>query len=155
MKSLCYRDLWLLQQLVTCCRDKTTEFTQFKVNTNQSSLLLYWQNVIIQQSVNYGNKVSNTNGQIMLEISKQSSITNPRNRQAHTYEQSCMHPLNSWAVWVTETSTFPKTADFPVYVSWERCGSSTFLQIPAVPYKSWAEAYTPETVVSLPRSILL
>lgn len=46
---------------------------------NQSSLLLYWQSVIIQQSVNYGNKISSTNRQIMLEI----SVTNPRNTQAY------------------------------------------------------------------------
>lgn len=47
----------------------------------------------------------------MLEI----SVTNPRNTGTHM--QSCTYPFNSWAVWVTETPSFPKIADFPVYMS--------------------------------------
>lgn len=100
---------------------------------NQSSLLLYWQSVIVQ-----------------------SSITNLRNMQA----QSCMQPLNSWAVCYKNTP-LPKDCRFSylhvpyLHLSCGRCGSSIFLQISEVPYKSWAEPQTLETVVSLPRSVQL
>lgn len=154
------REILVLQRSLvasaTCymLQRKTAEFTYFKVNTNQSSLLLYWQSVIIQQSVNYGNKISNTNRQTMLEISKQSSITNTRNTQTHVCTALC-EPPHSWAVGVKKTPPLPKDCRFPcLHVSCGICGSFTFLQIPAVPYKSWAEPHMLETVVSFPRSVL-